>query len=520
MHPMVDKPLHVAAILPDAARLHADRVALVGETGQLTYPELEREVARAAHALSDLGVRPGDRVAMSLPNDLAIVSAMLGTFALGAIWVGVHRVLAPAEKREVLDDCGASLFLGDETCAAQVEQLQPQLPELTRVVRCVPGAPDDAWGEALKRADTAWVKRDVDPLAPAAIAYTSGTTGRPKGVVHSQHNVLLPGAVAIARGSFAQDEPIGIMLPMTILNLMVLGPLTTLQLGSKLVAIDRRDPVGVASWIRRERVAVLTTVPTVIHDLITHPDVTSEDLASITKPRIGGANSPEWFRTLFRERFGTELATSYALTEGPTLVTREDPGDERVAGSCGRALPHVAVTIRDAQDRALPLGEVGEICVGPHREGPWAGAYHTMLGYWRQPELTQETLRGGRLHTGDLGRLDAEGRLFLVERRNQLIIRGGSNIYPSEIELVLRADERVADCAVVAREDLRLGEVPIAFVERVPGAELSEQELRERCETGLARYKVPEAFHIVEALPRGAMGKVQRGRLRQQLESG
>ncbi len=516
--PVPDAPLALRDVLGRAVRERGPGAAVAGAAGHLDYASLGSATARAAGALARAGVRPGDRVAMSLPNDVPIVVGLLGSFALGAIWVGVHRVLAAPEKREMLADCGASLLVATREVADQVGALQGELPELRRIVVCEPGADDDEWSSLLDAADDTLPGAAIDPLAPAAIAYTSGTTGRPKGVVHSQHNTLLPGAVSVARGSVEPDEPIGIMLPMTILNLMVLGPLTAIQAGSKLVAIDRRDPVGVAGWIEREGVAIFTTVPTAIHDLLTHPDVKPEALASLTKPRVGGASSPEWFRELFRERFGLELSTSYALTEGPTLVTREDPGDERVEGGLGRALPHVEVTIRDTDDRELPVGEVGEICVGPVADGPWAGAYRTMLGYWGNEEATREALRGGRLHTGDLGRLDAQGRLFLVERRSQLIIRGGSNIYPSEIERVLRRDDRVADCAVVARPDVRLGEIPVAFVEPAAGARVDPDELRELCAAALAGYKIPDAFHVVDALPRGPLGKVQRHVLQERLD--
>ena len=495
----------------DAAAARApEDVALVGASGRYTFEELRDAALRAANALAELGVRPGDRVAASLANDTPLVIAMLGTYSLGAIWVGVHRVLAPPEMVYMLGDSGASVLIAEAAVVDGLAGHVEALATLRSVVRCEAGSPDDEWSERVAGASGTPPSASVDPHAPAAIAYTSGTTGRPKGVVHSQHNALLPGAVSVARGSTESFEPIGIMLPMTILNLMVLGPLTSIQAGSKLVAIDRHDPVGVARWIRDERVAIFTTVPTAIHDLLTHPDVKPDDLASITKPRVGGANSPEWFREMFRERFGTDLKTSYALTEGPTLVTREDPGDERVEGALGRALPHVDVSIRDREDNPLPTGEVGEICVGPTASGPWAGRYTTMLGYWGNDGASTEALRDGRLHTGDLGRLDDSGRLFLVERRSQLIIRGGSNIYPSEIERVLRIDERVADCAVVARPDERLGEVPVAFVETASGTEIDPDELRELCSGALARYKIPESFHVVDELPRGAMGKVKR----------
>jgi acyl-CoA synthetase (AMP-forming)/AMP-acid ligase II len=471
-------------------------------------------VLRAAGALAELGVRPGERVAMSLPNDLDIALAFLATLRLGAIWVGVHRVLAPPEKAFMLRDSGARICLADAEVAGELEALRGQLPNLTHVLAV------ERWRERVAGSKPLAPGSAPHPHAPAAIAYTSGTTGLPKGVVHSQHNVLLPGAVSARLGFARAEEPIGVMLPLTILNLMVLGPLTALAARSKAVLIDRRDAPGVADWIRRERVAIFNAVPTLVHDLLTHPDIDPASLASVTQPRIGGASSPESFRRLFRERFGTDLASSYALTEGPTLVTRENAGEPRAEGSLGRALPHVELTIRADDDRELPAGETGEICVGPRISGPWAGAYRPMLGYWNRPEESARALRGGRLHTGDLGRLDADGRLYLVERKSELIIRGGSNIHPSEIERVLRLDPRVADCAVVPSPDERLGELVIAFVEPARGGRPDPGELLALCRANLARYKVPAEIRVLDALPRGPLGKVARAALRELARAG
>ena len=497
-----------------------DEPALVTERTRYTFRELETASWRAAQALRQLGVTAGDRVAMALPNEAELLIAFLATFQLGAIWVGVHRVLAPPEKVYALQHSGAKLLLADPSSFDEVTGSREDLPELEHLVKVDPADPDDAWLARVARAPAEPPGDKIDPLAPAAIAYTSGTTGRPKGAVHSQHNALLPGAVSFERGTTRPGEPIGSMLPMTIFNLMVLGPLTSLQAGSKLVVINSREAPDIARSIRREQVAIFSTVPTVIYDLLTHPEVAPEDLDSLTQPRVGGANSPEWFRKLFRERFGRDLSTSYALTEGPTLVTREDAGEKRVPGSCGRALPHIEVTIRDADDREVPTGETGEICIGPRLEGDWAGVYHTVLGYWRDPKLSAETLRGGRFHTGDLGRVDADGRLYIVERRSELIIRGGSNIYPSEVERVLRLDTRVADCAVVAKPDERLGETVVAFVEVASGEELEARELLELCRANLARFKLPEEILFVPEFRRGALGKIDRAALRRQLQSG
>jgi len=508
-------PQSVADVLTRGLTERPDDLAVAARHGRLTYRELDAAANRAAHALLALGVRPGDRVAASLPNDVDIVVAFLGAMRAGAVWVGVHRVLARPEKVRMFDDCGTSVVLADPSVADELARGgQGDVP---RVVRVDPTDPQAEWQRLLAGADPGPTGVEVDPFAPAAISYTSGTTGWPKGVVHSQHNLLMPGAVTVPEGAYGPDEPIGVVLPLTILNVMILNVVIAFQAGSRVVVGDRHDPVGVAEWIEAEQVAVISFVPTIFHELLTHPDVRPEALRTVTKARTGGAQVTDGLRALYQERFGQRLCSSFAMTEVPTFATREDPSEPAVPGSLGRALPHVRVEIHDADDRPVPIGTTGEICIGPSTEGPWAGVYTPMLGYWGMPEETATALRGGLLHTGDIGRLDEDGYLYLVDRKSSLIIRGGSNIYPAEIERVLDLDDRVADCAVVPRPDERLGETTVAFVELNPGATATPEELRALCREHLARYKVPDEVRIVEQLPRNPLGKVHRAVLAEEV---
>ena len=483
-----------------------DRLALVGRSGRFSYGELDRAANRAANALAALGVTRGERVAACLPNDVDIVIAFLGAMRLGAIWVGINKPLAAREKAYCLRDSGARALLAPADVIGSLAGERASLGELRHAVEVAPGT-------FACCGDDARPALELDRHAPAAIAYTSGTTGFPKGAVHSHHNLLLPGAVAAASGTYGADVRQGVLLPLTILNLVVLGPLVAFQDGSALVCIDRIDPEGVADWVRRERVGHFAAVPTVLYDLLTHPSVGRDDLASLRRPEVGGAECPEEFRRLYRERFGGEVTIGYGMTEAPTAVTRSDGAAAPQPGLCGKAVPQVEIAILDEKDQPVPDGEVGEICVAPARSGPWAGVYTPMLGYWNQPEETAKALRGGVYHTGDLGFVDERGDLYIRGRRNELILRGGANVYPAEIERVLHSDPRVRGCAVVGKPDPRLGERVVAFVELVPGTQASEEELKARCAEELARYKVPEQIALVAALPRNAMGKVVKREL-------
>ncbi len=481
-----DGPADCGAVFDRTVAEDPDAEALVGRSGRFRYAELDVAANQAANALAALGVSQGDRVACTMANDVDIVIAFFGAMRAGAVWVGVNQALAPPEQDYMVHDCNATVYLGRDIGL-------------------------DEWRSRCRSANTVRPPVVIDPHSPAAIAYTSGTTGFPKGAVHSHHNLLLVGAMTLLTRGYDPSLRQGVCLPLTILNLMVLGPLTTFQVGSCLVAMDRVDAVGMAEWIEREQIATFSAVPAMIYGLLTHPDVRPSQLTSLTRPGVGGADLPEAFRTMYRERFGTEVTIGYGLTEAPTAVTLTAADEPPIAGEAGRALPHLGILIVDDHDRPLPPGDVGEICVSAATSGPFAGLYTPMLGYWNQPEATRSALRGGMLHTGDLGYLDTDGHLFIKDRRNDVVIRGGANVYPAEVERVLHADPRVAACAVVGYPDERLGERVAAFIQLSSPA--TPEELTRHCLTQLARYKVPDRFEFVDDFPRTAMGKIRKGEL-------
>jgi acyl-CoA synthetase (AMP-forming)/AMP-acid ligase II len=324
--------------------------------------------------------------------------------------------------------------------------------------------------------------------------------------------MLWPGADARDNDPAPPGERHGVLLPLTLLNLQVLGPLFAFAKGTTCVCIDRIDPVGLAAWVRDERITRLTAVPAVLHDLLTHPDVQPGDLATLRRPECGGSATPHAFRELFRTRFGRDVLTGYGLTEAPTAVTREMPGDALVAGGSGRPLAPIEIVIVDDAGAPVPARTIGEICVRARHDGPWAGVYTPFLGYWNQPDATAHALRDGLLHTDDLGLLDAEGQLFVKDRRADVIIRGGANVYPAEVERVLHDHPTVVAAAVLGIPDARLGERVAAVVQCRDAA--AEDELASWCRTRLARYKTPERWVFVDRFDRTAMGKIRKAELR------
>lgn len=490
-------PTTVARVLDLALESDPDREALVTRTARLSYADLDRAAHRAAHALAGLGVGPGDRIAASLPNEADVVVAFHGAMRVGAIWVGVNRALAPPEQRHLLADCGAMILLSDEATAEAVG---------------VPVVDLTTWRQALDAAaDRPWTGPDADPFAPAGIAYTSGTTGHPKGAVHSQHNLLLPGAVLVETRGYGPDLRKGDCFPFTILNMAVLTTLLVAQAGGTSIVMDRIDAHGVAEWIRTESVTTWNGPPALLHTLAADPTIAAGDLASLDEVWTGGADCPEAIRSAFAEKFGLPVLATYGLTEAPTVVAidarpggRGAPADHR-GGASGRPLPHLRVRIADAQGVTVPPGETGQVCIAAADD-----RYRPMLGYWDRPEATAVALVDGELRTGDVGFLDADGFLHLRDRLSLMIIRGGANVYPAEVERVIAEFPGVAASAVVGLADERLGERVVALVEPQPGTTVDLDALRRHLERQLARYKVPERIEPVDALPRNAMGKIVR----------
>lgn len=490
-------PTTVADVLAPIVSLDPGRLALIDDDRELTYAELDRRANQIAHVLTAEGLRGGDRLGVRLANNAEVVVLFLAAMRMGLVWVGLNRSLALAELALLIDDAGVAVVVAEPGTELDV----------ARVVEV-----DEAWHQRVAAASTLRPEVVIDPHAPAAIAYTSGTTGRPKGAVHSQHNMLLPGIVSLHEGSIAPESRQGVVLPLTILNLQILGPVAAWVCGATCVALGRIDAEGLAQAVGRHRVCRVATPPTTAYDLLTHPAVQPDDLATLEELGVGGAGAPTELNDRYRARFGRLFTTSYGLTEAPTAATVEDREDS-LLGSAGRALAHLAVAIVGENGTRLSSGVEGQICLGPRTEGPFADVYRPMLGYWNRPDATRATLTtDGWLRTGDQGYLDPDGSLHVVGRRNDLIIRGGANVYPAEVEVALLDHPAVAEAAVIGRPDERLGETVVAVVRLVAPTEL--EELRQHCSDRLARYKVPAEFIVATDMPHNAMGKIVKKELR------
>jgi long-chain acyl-CoA synthetase len=494
--------MNLATLGEENVRRFGEYVALHFEGRDYTNVQQQRAGARAARALARLGVGVGDRVLVLLPNCPEVMQAYGGILRLGAVIVPVVFLLSPDEVRHILEDSEARVVVTSPELVSKVEGW-------TGPVVLVGGGPDGLdWETLLAREDEDAPIVPRQPSDLAVILYTSGTTGRPKGVALSHDNLA-----ANARAAASLYELDRTAWALAVLPLSHSYGLTVMNagniLGTRAVLLRWFNPELVLETIERFRVQSMAGVPTMYVYLLHYPDAGRFDTSSMRSWGSGAAPLPLEIVEPFEAKFGGRLMEGYGLTEASPVVSAHRLSGVRKLGSVGQPIPGVQVAILDDEDRPVPTGELGEICV----RGP-----NVMLGYYRRPEETARTLRNGWLHTGDVGRLDTDDFLYVVERKKDLIIRGGFNIYPREVEEILYAHPAVAEAAVIGMPDPVMGEEVLAFVVRKPGAEAEADAIIAFCQERLAKYKCPRRVRFVPSLPKTPVGKILKKALRAQLE--
>lgn len=488
-----------------------DRVALHAEDAVVTYAGLQRRAQQVAGGLAHRGVRPGDRVALVADSSQSwVVAALYGIWWAGAVATVLNAQLTADEIAMQMDNAGACLAVAETSRALELA---------ARAARRAAAVPDVV-NVADLRHDRAQAV-DSGGTRDATIFYTSGTTGTAKGATHTHRALLAHLDQLAAWYQVTSDDVLLQALPLYLLSVLVMGPLLSVHTGSVCRMLSRFDSTAVAEAVTTDRVTVMAAVPVLFWDLMElGPEAAGRfDLGSVRVLHFGGAPTPPSLRSGFEQRFGARLYQAYGATEAPNMVAGDPYGAAPRPGSVGRPMPHILLTVVDEEQRPLPAGAVGEICAERRREGSHAGLYEPMRCYWGDADATVAALRGGRLHLGDLGYLDPDGYLFLVDRKTDVIIRGGMNIYPRELEMALDADERIAECAVVGGPHPRYGEVPVAFV-RVSGSPApTREEVLAVVNPRLARYKQLTDVRIVEDFPRNAMGKILKRELRARLQT-
>ncbi|MFF5289777.1 class I adenylate-forming enzyme family protein [Paractinoplanes globisporus] len=493
---------HNLAVLAERAfeRL-GDYESLFFEGKWLTSAEIHERSVRVAGGLRAHGVRPGDRVVVLTSNTPEVFISYRAIWRAGAVATPVIFLQSPPELRHILSDSGATAAI-----------ISPELAGLFRGAADGLGITTFVIGEnyaELEAGEPAGIEpRGDDDLA--ALLYTGGTTGRAKGVMLS-HRGLWESGRGIDRAT------------RTTTATRALLPLPLSHAYGLIVAIgewhaDRRhvfvlqrwfDPAGWVEMVAEHRLETSPVVPAMLPVLLAQPRG-DRDLSSLQYFGSGGATLPPAVRVAAEKAFGVTVLQGYGCTESSGVVSTETMPEHR-AGSVGKAAPHVEVRILDLAGKPVPAGEDGEICA----RGPGV-----MLGYWNDPELTAQTVRDGWLHTGDIGHLDEDGFLYVVDRLKDLIIRGGFNVFPRDVEDVLLEHPAVQLAACVGRPDAEHGEEVVAVVQLAPGQRVSGAELVEFTRARLARYKYPRQVTVLDAVPLTSVGKINRKAVRDLVRAG
>lgn len=469
-----------------------DTIALRGATDQWTYRQLHDASVRYAGALVAAGLSPGDRVLLAAPSVPEFVVAYLGIQAAGCVVVPVNTMSTRAEAEYVLDDAGCSSAIAWHTLGPAVAEAAAALsiPSWTLSPGAsVAAAPADA------------VDRHRDETA--AILYTSGTTGRPKGAQLSVGNLLSAGEIGAECSRASSADRIGTGLPLFHVFGQASVMMASLTVGGSMSLLARFDPASMLDMLRRDRLTVMAGVPTMWNALLhAAGDANPADFAGLRVAVSGGASLPGEIARAFEARFGCTILEGYGLTETTAFGTFNDLDRGGKTGYTGRAVPRTQVQVRDDEGNECPPGGVGEV----HVKGPTV-----MRGYWNRPADTAAAISSdGWFRTGDLGETDTDGDLRIVDRLKDLIIRGGYNVYPGEVEEVLYEHPDIVEAAVIGVPDEHYGEEVAALIAARPGSDLGAAAVSTWARERLSAYKIPRIVRFVDALPKGPTGKIHK----------
>jgi long-chain acyl-CoA synthetase len=485
--------MNLATILTGSAQRHPDRVAIKLDDIELTYRVLDGATAHIAGLLHKRGFSVSDRVGIMLPNVPYFPVCYFGVLRAGGVVVPMNVLLKRREVAFYLRDSGARLLFAWHGFAEDAQAGADDAGAECVIVE--PGQFERTVGEAQPRTEVRERARDDT----AVILYTSGTTGTPKGAELSHANLL--GNCETARSLFdLESERVTLgALPLFHSFGQTCAMNATIKGGGTLTLLPRFEPAKALEIIERDGVNVFEGVPTMYGAILHAPERERFDASSLEVCASGGAAMPVELLRGFEEAFGCKILEGYGLSETSPVASFNHPDRERKAGSIGTPIRGVEMKVVDEDDNELPAGEVGEIVI----RGP-----NVMKGYWNRADATKEVLRGGWLHTGDVAKVDDDGYFFIVDRKKDMIIRGGYNVYPREIEEVLYEHPAVREAAVVGVPDEELGEEIGAAVALKDGAQASADELREHVRSQVAAYKYPRVVWFVEDLPKGPTGKI------------
>ncbi|MCA9807189.1 MAG: long-chain-fatty-acid--CoA ligase, partial [Cyanobacteria bacterium HKST-UBA06] len=512
-------PVTVARLLEEQATAHADKVFIhFPEKNQaFTYADLEAKTRQTANLLASLGVGKGDKVALLVPNIPEFLFVYWGAMRIGAVVCPVNTLLKGPEIQYVVDHCEAKVLVLTPEFFGPVADIADQLPRVAHYAVLDDTPPTTGTLNVpsqlnllaeLSHHDTALPTVTLAPDDEAMMIYTSGTTGKPKGVLLTHHNLITDAHYISQWFGFTGQTVMMCILPLFHVNGEVVTMMTPLLIGASVVLQRKFSASTFWATIARYRVNMFSTVPTILSILLAQHDkdgAPDDDISSLALVICGAAPLPVEVHKQFEDTFKVPLYEGYGLSETTCYSTFNPPDPtKRVIGSIGMAVGN-DVAIWDEHHQEVPLGQGGEIVIRGE---------NVMKGYFKNPEATEKAFAGGWFHSGDWGMQDENGFFYIVDRVKDMIIRGGENIYPREIDEVLYGHEGIEAAATIGIPDEKYGEAVKSFVVLKPGTSLSEAEVIAYCKARLADFKCPESVAFIDEIPKGPTGKLLRRALR------
>lgn len=506
--------LTLTSVLDRTLRQHATRPAIVDDECNFSWQEFADRVARAAAALRRLGIRPGERFGILSANSFRYTELLYAGYWSGTIPVPINFRLAPPEIRYILNDANCKhLAIEDQFCALlNTKEISPWRDKAIHLTRPGDELKSPSYEELIAASEA------MDPHPPhedddALLLYTGGTTGRSKGVRLSHRNIVANG-MQVAMQMKATEHDVFMHIAPMFHAADLLGTAFVIT-GAGHSYLPTFSPNGVLAAIERSGTSTTMMAPTMIIMALTDGDVAAHNLSRFRLLFYGSSPmAAEWVQRTIEQFPETEIQQGYGLTETSPILTTLDPevhrravadGNTNILRAAGRAVPGVDIQILDDDGNNVPLGEVGEVVV----RGP-----NIAKGYLNRPEETAQAFRDGWFHTGDVGRIDDDGFIFLMDRKKDMVVTGGENVYTSEVEAVLYQHPGVHEAAVVGIPDPKFGEALFAVIVPAPGMALDQNSIMQHCEGKIGRYKIPRKMEFVEEMPKSAMGKILKAELR------
>ncbi|RFU61179.1 class I adenylate-forming enzyme family protein [Bacillus sp. V59.32b] len=498
--------MNIVELLSSTVERLPDNPAIHFKNEILTYKELHQKVFQAAAALRSLGVKESTNVALMMSNRPEYIITYFALLANGATVVPINPLFKEQEVTYILNDSESEFLIIEELSRQVIENVRHQFQSIKEIIyygdQELSGYLN--WKELLQHSPSSQpVQRKS--MDTAQIIYTSGTTGNPKGAMISHSNLNW---MAITSAVFSEIKPgdrILCVLPLFHAYAKLQGFLSPISHGATIYLEERFEPVSILDSIASHKITVFLGVPTMYAMFVQSPNITELDFSNLRIAGSGGASIPVEIIEKANRLMGVEIAEGYGMTESTVMLTATPASAEKKHGSVGLPLPGVDLKIIDPEGNTIPPKAVGEIVF----RGP-----NAMKGYYKKPQETENTIKNGWLYTGDLAYQDEDGYIFIVDRKKDLIIRGGYNVYPREIEEILYTHREVVECAVIGRPDPLLGEKIVAYI--VTKTSQNEKDLQDFCKEKLVHYKVPDYISFIDQLPKSGTGKILKTALKKQ----